>query len=196
MKGSAQTGVTPVHRTLTPPVTLTMVVAVSRNGVIGRHGTLPWRQPSDLARFKAETMGRPIIMGRTTFASIGRALPGRKNIVGSRSPDTIEARDVIAVPTPAHALKVAVSGIADDPAAPRDICVIGGAQIYRAFMAPADRILLTRIDAEIAGDTFFPHLPEPVWTCVSREPIPRSQGDDYAMVLETFARTTTRQPSA
>jgi len=140
-----------------------LVAAVAENGVIGAEGGLPWRLPGDLKRFKALTMGRPLIMGRRTFDSIGRALPGRRNIVITRNPDW-RAPGV----ETAASLQAALSECGGDGEA----MVIGGAEIFAAAMPLADRIELTRVHARPAGDTYFPELDEADWAEVAREDIP------------------------
>jgi dihydrofolate reductase len=129
-----------------------LVVAAAENGVIGRDGQLPWRLPEDLRRFRAMTVGHPVLMGRRTFLSIGRPLPGRHNIVLSRDP-AFTAPGVTVAPTLAEA--IAAAGL-DPRSRARRLFVIGGADIYAQTMAIADRIELTRVHASPAGDTFFP----------------------------------------
>lgn len=138
-----------------------IVVAVSENDVIGRGNRLPWRLPADLRRFKAVTMGHPILMGRKTYESIGRALPGRTNIVMSRSRD-FAAADCIVVPTLEAARSAAGSGTA--------LMVIGGAQIYRECLPFVSRIHLTLVHAVIEdGDAFFDAWRLPGWRESSHE---------------------------
>jgi len=143
-------------------VRISIVVAVSANGVIGRDGGLPWHLPEDLRRFKRITMGKPLIMGRTTHESIGRALPGRQNIVITRQQDyRAEGCDVVSCP--AEALRAA--GDAEE------VMVIGGGEIYALFLRRTDRIHLTRVDAEVDGDTYFPRLDPDDWMLVEREAV-------------------------
>ena len=138
---------------------VSLVVAVSRNGVIGKDGGLPWRLPDDLARFKALTMGRAIVMGRVTYESIGRALPGRQNIVISRKP--FSAPGCIG----AESLTDALARVER-----RDECfVIGGAQIYAAALPIATRIHLTEVDADVEGDVRFPTFDRSGWRETMRE---------------------------
>lgn len=135
-----------------------LIVAVSRNGVIGRDGDLPWHLPEDLQHFKRLTLGKPIIMGRLTWESIGRPLPGRTNIVISRTPD-YEAPGAEVVPSFEAALAHA-SPLVD---ADGEIMIIGGAQIYRAALPLADRIYRTRVGVDVVGDTVFPELDSADW---------------------------------
>ena len=153
---------------------VTMVVAYARNRAIGRDNALPWKLPGDLAHFKRTTLGRPILMGRKTWESLGRPLPGRRNIVISRNPDYAPAgADVM--PDVASAL-AACAGEAE-------IFIIGGAQIYAAALALADRIVATEVHAEVPGDAFFPSLPEGEWQECSRAPQPAENGYAYDFVV-------------
>jgi dihydrofolate reductase len=139
---------------------LTLIVARARNGVIGRDGTLPWRLPEDLAHFKRTTMGHPIVMGRRTWESIGRPLPGRRSIVVSRQPGFVAAGAEV-VPS----LDAAVSLCAGA----EEVFVIGGAQLYRDALPRASRLIVTEIDADFEGDTHWP-APDPAhWQETARE---------------------------
>jgi dihydrofolate reductase len=139
---------------------LTLIVARARNGVIGAKGKLPWHLPEDLAFFKRTTMGHPIVMGRKTWESIGRPLPGRRSVVVTRDRAYAAAgADVV------HSLDEAIQRCGEA----NEIFVIGGAQLYAEAMPRADRLLVTEIDADFAGDT---HLPAPsgqIWTEFARE---------------------------
>jgi len=132
-----------------------LVVAMARNRVIGRDNQLPWRLPADLAYFKRVTMGHPIIMGRRTYESIGRPLPGRLNIVVSRNPQ-FSAPGCTVVPSLAEAWRAA--GDAEE------VCVIGGTSIFAEALPAADRIHLTEVEAEVPGDTWFPEFDRGEWT--------------------------------
>ena len=147
-------------------VTIVHVVAVALNGVIGADGDMPWSLPSDLKRFKQITMGKPVVMGRKTFASIGRPLPGRANIVISRSA-TYQADGVHVVSSIDEALELAIR-LAKDTGA-EEVCVIGGGEIYRQTLARTTRIYMTRVMAEMAGDTDYPALAPGAWEEVARE---------------------------
>jgi dihydrofolate reductase len=129
-------------------IKVSLVVAVARNGVIGRDGALPWRLSSDLKRFKANTIGRPVIMGRKTFQSIGKALPGRQNIVVTRD-RSYQTEGVTFVAGIAEALRVAKAKAADDGAG--EVCVIGGGEIYRQTIREADRLVVTYVEADVDG---------------------------------------------
>ena len=140
---------------------LSLIVAAAENGVIGRNGELPWKLPVDLQRFKALTSGHPVIMGRKTYESIGRALPGRRNIVVSRSSPAIEGVDVVtSVPA---ALTLAQESGAEEA------WVIGGGEMYKESLPLADVVELTRVHATVDGDVSFPELNSAEWEEVSRE---------------------------
>lgn len=160
---------------------LELVVAVSENDVIGRGNQLPWHLPADLKHFKALTIGRPVLMGRKTFESIGKALPQRLNIVLSRAADFSPADCVVV-----HTLDAARCAAAGDSA----LMVIGGAEIYRQCLPFARRIHLTLVHAEIAaGDTLFAGWRGPEWRHVSCE---RHEADDknaHAYSFVTLERT-------
>ena len=137
-----------------PP--LALIAARARNGVIGLDNQMPWHLPEDLAYFKRVTLGKPVLMGRKTFESIGRPLPGRLNIVVTRNPDWQAAGVQVA-----HSLDAALALAA--AAAPEEIMLIGGAELYRQALPQADVLYLTEIDAEFAGDAFFPEVDLARW---------------------------------
>jgi dihydrofolate reductase len=139
---------------------ISLIVAASANNVIGLDGKLPWHLPDDFAYFKATTMGKPIVMGRATWDSIGRALPGRLNIVITRQADFLAPGASVAA-SPGQAVRLA--GPADE------LMVIGGGQVYAAFLPLASRIYLTRVAIEIDGDTYFTELDPDAWALVGRE---------------------------
>ncbi|ART79940.1 type 3 dihydrofolate reductase [Oceanisphaera avium] len=124
-----------------------MIVAMTRNGVIGKDNAMPWHLPADLAYFKQTTLGKPIVMGRNTFNSIGRALPGRRNIIVSQSlTDAPTGTEVVSSPAAALAL------VKDEA----EVMVMGGGQLYQAFLSLSQRLYLTLIEADVQGDTYFP----------------------------------------
>ena len=139
---------------------LVIAVAVARNGVIGADGGLAWKISDDLKWFKSVTLGKPVIMGRKTFESIGRALPGRDNIVLTRAPD-FAAEGVYIARSLDGAIKLAdaLAGAAGAD----ECCVIGGADIYAQTLAHTSRIYLTRVAADVAGDVTFPALDSAAW---------------------------------
>jgi|SRR5690606_8167400 len=150
-----------------------IVVAYARNRVIGRNNDLPWRLPGDLAHFKRVTMGSPIIMGRKTWQSLGRPLPGRLNVVISRNA-SFQAEGALVCPSLDDALRAC--GDAER------VCIIGGEQIFRAALPQVDEIIATEIDADIAGDTWFPELAADEWEEADRQPQPEENGLHYAFV--------------
>ena len=149
---------------------ISLIVAASTNNVIGAAGDLPWRLSADLKRFKAITMGKPIVMGRKTWESIGRPLPGRQNIVITRQAD-YRAAGCTVVASPDDAIDAAGDV--------EEIMIIGGGHIYEAFLPTADRIYLTRVYAEIEGDAFLPEILESEWQFVSRETHRADEANDY-----------------
>lgn len=153
-------------------IDLVLVVARARNGVIGRDGALPWHLPADLRRFKRITVGKPVIMGRKTFESIGRPLPGRHNIVLTRD----AGWDAAGVTVAAN-LAEAIAAAGLDPRARADeIMVIGGAQIYAEALPSATRIEVTEVDADPAGDTMLPAFDPARWREEAREAHPALDG--------------------
>jgi dihydrofolate reductase len=165
-------------------ICVTLVVAAARNGVIGKDGALPWRLSSDLKRFKANTIGRPVIMGRKTYQSIGKPLPGRDNIVVTRDPG-FAPDGVFAVPGVGAALELGRAKAKQAGAV--EVCVIGGGEIYRQTFDLADRLVVTFVDAEIEGDTRFPMIDSEVWREISSENHPAGEKDSHAtrhVVLE------------
>lgn len=161
-----------------------LIAAVARNGVIGADGKLPWAIPADMQRFKATTMGHPVIMGRTTFQSIGRPLRGRTNIVLTRrrrfAPGGVAvARDIDA------ALAIAA---ARHPGS--DVYVIGGAAVYEAFLPLAGRLELTLVDAEPSGDAWFPRWEPHHWRRAATE----AHDGDPPFRFETWTRMSAPSP--
>lgn len=154
---------------------ISIIVAAAENGVIGVRGELPWRLSSDLKHFKALTMGKPVVMGRLTFESVGRALPGRHNIVITRQKD-YEAEGCDVVSSIADAIVTA--GDADE------IMVIGGGEIYEQCLPMADRVYLTRVHTEIDGDTRFPELVAGVWqeTRIEHHGADEKNAYDYSFI--------------
>jgi dihydrofolate reductase len=145
---------------------ISLIVAVSRNGVIGIDNQLPWHLPEDLKYFKSVTMGKPIIMGRKTYDSIGRPLPGRTNIVITRD-SSWQAEGVEVARTLAQAMTLGQLACAQ--ADVDEAMVIGGEQIYRMTLPAADRLYLTEVQAEVEGDAFFPEFDAKDWHQVSEQ---------------------------
>ena len=147
-------------------IRLAVIVAAAENGVIGRNNALPWHLPDDLRYFKRRTLGKPIVMGRKTYESIGRPLPGRTNIVITRNPGFVAA-GVKVVSSLDEALRLAGDIAVIDGA--EELVVIGGAEIYREAMPQADRLYLTEVHAVIEGDAVLPEIDWAQWREVGRE---------------------------
>jgi dihydrofolate reductase len=158
---------------------ITLIVAVADSGVIGRDNGLPWHLPEDLKRFKRLTMGKPMVMGRRTFESIGKPLPGRLNIVVTR--DTNYRREGVTV---VHDVDGALRAAGDAP----EIMVIGGAELFRALLPRAGRIHLTRVHGNIEGDVMWPALDERDWAVVERETHAADERHAYAMTFEVWEK--------
>lgn len=158
---------------------VSLIAAVARDRVIGRDGTLPWRLSSDLRRFKSLTLGHPVIMGRKTHESIGRALPGRLNLVLSKT-----VRDFPGVTV------VEDLGTALDRGREHSdlVFVIGGARVYEAALEFATRLDLTWVQAQVEGDVRFPAFDCADWRVVEESALPASEGDEFATVYRRYAR--------
>ncbi|WP_173932103.1 dihydrofolate reductase [Chelativorans sp. Marseille-P2723] len=165
---------------------LVLVVAVAENGVIGRAGELPWRLSTDLKRFKAITMSKPVIMGRKTWESIGKPLPERYNVVISRDPGyRAEGADVAA--SLEEALELAQNRLGEAS----EICIIGGGEIFHEVMPRADRLHVTHVEAEIEGDAFFPTIDLAIWHPVYEEVVPAGEKDLYPTRYVIYERQKT-----
>jgi dihydrofolate reductase len=164
---------------------IAIIAAVADNRVIGVGGNLPWRIKADLKKFRAITMGKPLVMGRRTFDSIGRVLDGRDVIVVTRQGEFAPAGALVAKDLEA-ALKLAAECAAARGA--DEICVVGGGEIYRAAMPFADRLHVTHVSARPEGDTLFPEISPAEWKIVSREALPPSDGDTATAVHVVYAR--------
>jgi dihydrofolate reductase len=161
-------------------------VAIAQNGVIGREGGLPWRLSSDLKRFKADTMGKPVIMGRKTWEGIGRPLPGRLNIIVTR--DKAFRADGAEI---AGSLQDAISLAtvrARCMAGVDEICVIGGGEIYRQALPIADRLYVTHVVGEVQGDTRFPDIEASEWDEISALDVPAGEKDSHATRYAVYER--------
>jgi dihydrofolate reductase len=160
---------------------VSIIVATDDQGGIGLRGALPWHLPEDLKRFKALTMGKPIVMGRRTWDSIGRPLPGRHNIVVSREPGLrIEGCTVV------DSLAAALAAAGPVP----EVVVIGGAEVYRLALPLAATVHLTRVHATVGADTFLPALDATVWEEVAREERAADERHAHAMSFLTLRRRT------
>lgn len=159
---------------MTPPI-IRIVVAYSNNRCIGQDNALPWHLPADLAHFKQTTLGHPIVMGRNTWESIGRPLPGRENIVISRNPD-YQADGAIVCAN----IEDAIAQCTNAPV----ICIIGGAQIYQQTLPLVDQIYATEVHTHVDGDSFFPPLGAE-WQEQQRQPQPVENGLSFDFVIYT-----------
>ncbi|MEO0997584.1 MAG: type 3 dihydrofolate reductase [Pseudomonadota bacterium] len=174
-----------IHReAAAQPALVSMIAAVADNGVIGANGALPWHLPADLRHFKATTLGKPVVMGRRTFESIGRPLPGRRNLVLSRrrefAADGVERVESIAA-------ALALAGTVDE------VVVIGGGRVYAEALPLAQRLYLTQIHAPIDGDTFFPALTATEWVESDRREV--AGGDaPFAYSIVTLERRREASP--
>lgn len=139
---------------------ISIIVAMDRNRLIGAQGTMPWRLPADLRWFKKVTMGKPVVMGRKTYESIGKPLKGRRNVVLTRDRQ-YSAPGCVVVHSIEEAIHASENG--------EEVMIIGGAQLYRQFLPRSERIYLTRIEAAFEGDTYFPDFSEEQWQIVFDE---------------------------
>jgi len=160
---------------------VSLIVAPARNGVIGLGGQIPWKLPDDQRFFRKRTTGHCIVIGRKTFDSIGRALPGRKNLVLSHSP-----HEPVADVEFFRDLASAVAWARDQGLT--ECFIAGGEALYREGLSIADSIYLTRIEAEPDGDTHFPEMDESIWECVDRQPHEVDDHHAYAFTIETWTR--------
>jgi dihydrofolate reductase len=158
---------------------ITLIVAVADNGVIGRDNALPWHLPEDLKRFKRLTLGKPVVMGRRTFESIGKPLPGRHNIVVTR--DANYRGDGITV---VHDAEAALRAAGPVP----EIMVIGGAGLFRALLPRATRLHLTRVHGNIEGDVLWPALDQREWAVVERESHSADERHAWPMTFEVWEK--------
>ena len=161
-------------------------VAIAENGVIGREGGLPWRLSSDLKRFKADTMGKPVIMGRKTWEGIGRPLPGRLNIVVTRD-RTFKAEGAEVAGSLDDAISLATVR-ARCMAGADEICVIGGGEIYRQALPKADRLHVTHVLGEVSGDTRFPAIDASEWREISALDVPAGDKDSHPTRYTVYER--------
>lgn len=156
---------------------LSVIVAIAKNGVIGVNNTLPWHLPEDLKRFKALTMGHHIVMGRKTYDSLGRLLPGRTTVIVTRNHDYRVEGALIA-----HSLPEALAMCENDD----EVFLIGGAELYQAGLALADKLYITEIDLEVQGDAHFPQIPYAEFQETAREAHVSEKGLKFSYV--TFQR--------
>ncbi len=164
-------------RIKSPPPLISLIVAMAKNRIIGKDNKMPWHLPADLAHFKKITLGKPVIMGRKTFQSIGKPLPGRQNIVVSQSLNYVS--DGIDVTQSLEDAIVIAGNVAE-------IIIIGGGNIYRQMLPRAQRLYLTYIDAEIEGDTQFPQYEHLGWEKSQEEQHAADEKNVYAYSFVTL----------
>ncbi|MAE42886.1 type 3 dihydrofolate reductase [Candidatus Woesearchaeota archaeon] len=160
-------------------MTISFVVAMGRNKVIGSNNSLPWNMPADMKHFKKLTLGKPIIMGRKTYETIGKPLPNRKNIIITRDQDYKAEGCIVA-----HSIEESLQSAENA----EEVMVIGGAQIYKEFLPKANRIYLTIIDHDFEGDTHFPEYNEEEWQEIEREEHKADEENKYDYVFVTLER--------
>jgi dihydrofolate reductase len=163
---------------------VSLVAAVARNGVIGAGNRLSWRLPTDQKRFRALTMGKPLVMGRKTFESIGRVLPGRETIIITRNPDFAAAGAHVALDIETGlelADRMAIGG-------QNEIMVAGGGEIYAQTMGRADRLFITEVDLAPPGEAVFPRIDPAIWREIRREWLTRSERDDADFEFVDYVR--------
>lgn len=168
---------------------ISLIAALASNRVIGRDGGLPWHLPPDLRRFKQLTLGHTMILGRKTYESIGRALPGRSMVVVTRQADYPVPEGVRVAPSVEEALRLAREWgrrATQDPNT--EVFIAGGAELYRLTLPIADRLVLTRIEQEFAGDTFFPDFDEADWRLVEEERHEAGEGSSFPYSFQTWER--------
>ncbi|MCA9132840.1 MAG: dihydrofolate reductase [Planctomycetales bacterium] len=176
------------------PGSWTLVVAMARNGVIGRGGSLPWKLRSDLQRFKRMTMGHCLLMGRKTYESIGRPLPGRQTLVLTRQrawmPGEVESSQGGGRPSPGTVLRsVGELAEVDGRVEPgRAVMVVGGAEVYRAALDRCATLWVTRVEADVTGDTYFPPIDWSRWKLDSQEAVAAGPDDELPSVFQIWRR--------
>ena len=160
---------------------ISMIAAMAHDRVIGKDNQMPWYLPADLAHFKRVTLGKPVLMGRKTFESIGRPLPGRRNLVISRNPD-YQAEGIEVVGSVEAALALLAGSSVEE------LMVIGGGHLYAEMLPSADCLYLTRIDLAVEGDTRFPAFDDGQWQRVDCESHPADEKNPHPYSFETWQR--------
>ena len=158
---------------------MSLIVAVAENGIIGRNGQLPWQLSADLKRFKRLTMGHHLVMGRKTFESIGRLLPGRTTVVVTRQPMFVAPGALVA-----HDLPQALQLAAGD----NEVFIVGGSELYRQALPHVNRIYLTQVQARVDGDVRFPEIDESAWQVVSRSHHPVDEQNEFETTFRELIR--------
>lgn len=169
-----------------PEPTIALIAAVADNGVIGDGDALPWRLSTDLRRFKALTLGKPVVMGRRTFAAIGKPLAGRTNIVVTRQAGFVAPAGITVAPSLDGALASALD--AARAAGVAEAMVIGGGEIYAQAIPLAGRLYITHVHAEPAGTAHFPVIADDVWQAVASEDLPSGEKDTAATTFVIYER--------
>lgn len=159
---------------------LSIIVAMDQKGVIGVNNALPWRLSADLKSFKAITMGKPVVMGRKTWESIGKPLPGRDNIIITRNPDYSADGCIVC-----HSLDEALQQYAAVP----EVVIIGGHDIFKVALELADRLYLTEVHADVEGDTWFPVFDRAEWRQVERQDFNADEKNEYPFSIVTLDRS-------
>ncbi|WP_111805225.1 type 3 dihydrofolate reductase [Aeromonas allosaccharophila] len=160
---------------------ISMIAAMAHDRVIGKDNQMPWHLPADLAHFKRVTLGKPVLMGRKTFESIGRPLPGRRNLVISRNPG-YQAEGIEVVGSVEAALALLASSAVEE------LMVIGGGHLYAEMLPSADRLYLTQIDLAVEGDTRFPAFDDGQWLRIACESHPADEKNPHPYRFETWQR--------
>jgi dihydrofolate reductase len=174
---------------MTDAIPLTLVAAIARNGALGKDNAIPWRAPSDLKRFREITWGRPLIMGRKTYQSIGRPLPGRETLVVTRDPDFLagERPDHLHIAGDLDSALAQASLLARSMHA-AEVILAGGAELYRLGLPRASYLRLTRVDCAPEADAFFPEVDWTQWRETWRERPPRGAKDEFALEFVDYQR--------
>jgi len=158
---------------------ISLIVALAENGVIGRDGDLPWRLSSDLRRFKSITMGHHIVMGRKTYESINRLLPGRTTVILTRMPGYHVEGAIVA-----DSLNAAIDKIEGDD----EVFIIGGAEVYRQSIGTAERLYVTAVQADVDGDTYFPDIDWQQWQLIEEELHSADEKNEYDFCFRVYER--------
>lgn len=163
-------------------MTISMIVAMDKNNVIGSDNQMPWHLPDDLKFFKATTLGKPVVMGRKTFESIGsKPLPGRRNVIISREPNYQAAGAELF-----NSIEAALQALADEP----EVMIMGGGQLYSQLLSQANKLYLTQVDTQVKGDTVFPKWQTHEWQMESVEHHPQDSQHAFAFDWVTWVRKT------
>ena len=166
-------------------IEISMVVAIARNGVIGSQGAMPWRLSTDLKRFKAITMGKPVVMGRKTYQSVGKALPGRRNLVITRNKGFAPPDADVFLSLGEALASARETAVAEGQS---EVCIVGGGEIYRQALPLADILHVTYVDSEPEGDTVFPDIDAGTWRIETEQSFPAGERDSAATRYVVYRR--------